>query len=69
MLEAAIALELLLGKFVEAAIIGALLAFNAWLSLIQEARARGALALLRQRLAVQARALRDGVCFSSQRKS
>jgi H+-transporting ATPase len=61
MLEATIALELVLGKFLEAAIIAALLVFNASLSLVQEGRARGALALLRQRLAVQARALRDGV--------
>jgi H+-transporting ATPase len=61
MLEATIALELVLGKFLEAAIIAALLLFNASLSFIQEDRARGALALLRKRLAVKARVLRDGV--------
>ena len=61
MLEATIALELILGRTFEASIIGALLVFNASLTLVQETRARGALALLRQRLAVQARALRDGV--------
>jgi H+-transporting ATPase len=61
MLEATIALELVLGKFLEAAIIAALLLFNALVSLLQEGRARGALALLRRRLAVKARALRDGI--------
>lgn len=61
MLEVTIALEMVLGKFLEAAIIAALLLFNASLSLVQESRARSALALLRQRLAVQARALREGV--------
>jgi H+-transporting ATPase len=61
MLEATIALELVLGKFLEASIIAALLLFNALVSLLQEGRARGALALLRRRLAVKARALRDGI--------
>ena len=40
MLEAAIVLELALGKYVEAAIIAALLVFNAALGLLQESRAR-----------------------------
>ena len=39
MLEAAIVLELLLGKRLEAAIIGSLLVFNAVLGLYQESRA------------------------------
>ncbi len=39
MLEAAIVLELLLGKYVEAAMIGFLLVFNAALGLFQESRA------------------------------
>jgi len=60
MLEATVALELMLGKFAEAIVIGALLAFNAVLSFAQEGRARGALALLRKRLTVRARVLRDG---------
>jgi H+-transporting ATPase len=60
MLEATIALEFLLDRFLEAGIVAALLVFNASLSVLQESRARGALALLRQRLTVQARALRDG---------
>ncbi|HEY6395582.1 MAG TPA: HAD-IC family P-type ATPase, partial [Candidatus Binataceae bacterium] len=61
MLEATIVLELAVGKSLEATIIGALLVFNASLSLFQESRARNALALLRKRLVVQARALRDGI--------
>ena len=40
MLEAAIVLELVLGKYVEAAIIAALLAFNAALGFLQEGRAQ-----------------------------
>jgi H+-transporting ATPase len=60
MLEATIALELVLGKRFEAVIIGALVVFNALLSFFQESRAQGALALLRSRLAVKARVMRDG---------
>ncbi len=60
MLEVTVALELLLGKRFEAGIIGALLAFNGLLSFAQERRAGAALSLLRQRLLVQARVLRDG---------
>ena len=60
MLEVTIILELYLNREIEAVIIGILLIFNAILSFIQENRAKGALALLRKRLTVQARALRDG---------
>jgi H+-transporting ATPase len=60
MLEITVILELVLGKNVEAVIIGALLVVNAILSFIQENRAQGALALLRQQLTVQSRVLRDG---------
>ncbi len=60
MLEAAIALELLLGRGGEAVAITALLFFNAVVSFVQEHRAQRALALLRRRLAVQARVRRDG---------
>ena len=59
MLEATVILELVLGKLVEGIIIGVLLVFNASLSLFQETRARSALELLQQRLAVRARVLRD----------
>ena len=46
MLEAAIVLELALGKYVEAAIIAVLLAFNAALGFFQEGRAQATLAAL-----------------------
>jgi len=61
MLEAAIALELMLGKFSEAAIIAALLVFNAALGFIQESRAQATLAALRSRLALNVAVRRDGV--------
>lgn len=60
MLALTIGLELVLGRLVEAAIFGALLVFNAGLSFAQEQRAQSALALLRRRLAIEARVLRDG---------
>ncbi len=60
MLEATIGLQIILGKLDEAGIIAVLLVFNAILSFVQENRANRALALLKSRLAVQARVLRDG---------
>ena len=60
MLEATLALELALGKRDEAVIIGALLVFNAALAFFQERNAAQALSILRQRLSIQARVLRDG---------
>ena len=60
MLEAAIILELVLGKYVEAAIIAALLMFNAALGLFQESRAQATLAALKSRLALNASVRRDG---------
>ena len=60
MLEAAIVLELVLGKYVEAAIIAALLIFNAALGLFQESRAQATLAALKSRLALDASVRRDG---------
>src|SRR5580698_10128638 len=62
MLEAAIVLELALGKYVEAAIIAVLLVFNALLSLLQEGRAQATLAALKSRLALNASVRRDGAC-------
>ncbi len=59
MLEATIVLQFLLGKRDEAAVIAVLLVFNAVLSFVQENRANRALALLKRRLATQARVLRD----------
>ena len=61
MLEAAIVLELVLGKYVEAGIIAALLFFNAALGFFQEGRAQATLAALKKRLAMTASILRDGV--------
>jgi len=60
MLEAAIVLELLLGKRLEAAIIGSLLIFNAALGLYQESRAQATLAALKQRLALNTSVRRGG---------
>jgi len=60
MLEVTVILELALGRQGEAVVIGSLLLFNAILAFAQENRAQAALALLRQRLSVQARVLRDG---------
>jgi len=61
MLEAAIVLELSLGKYFEGAIILALLAFNAALGFFQEGHAQATLAALKSRLALNAAVKRDGV--------
>jgi len=61
MLEATITLQWLLGRQKEAFIIGLLLVFNAVLSYLQESQSGKALALLRKRLSVQTRVLRDGL--------
>lgn len=61
MLEATIALQFALGKADEAVIISLLLIFNAVLGFAQEHRANNALALLKSRLAIQVRVLRDKV--------
>jgi H+-transporting ATPase len=49
-----VVLQLALGKYVEGAIIAALLVFNAALGLFQESRAQSTLAALRSRLALNA---------------
>ena len=59
MLEAAIVLEMVLGKYVEGAIIAVLLAFNAALGFFQEGRAQATLAALKSRLALNASVRRD----------
>ena len=59
MLEAAIVLELALGKWVEAAIIAVLLSFNAALGFFQEGRAQATIAALKSRLALSASVRRD----------
>jgi len=61
MLEAAILLEIGLGKYLEGAIVGSLLVFNAVLGFFQEVRAQATLAALKSRLALNAPVLRDGV--------
>ena len=61
MLEAAIVLELVLGKYVEAAVIAVLLVFNAVLGFLQEGRAQATLAALKSRLALNASVRRDNV--------
>jgi H+-transporting ATPase len=60
MLEAAIVLQIGLRDYVEAAIIAALLVFNAALGLFQESRAQATLAALKSRLALNAAVRRDG---------
>ncbi len=60
MLEAAIVLEVGLGKYAEAGIIAGLLVFNAALGFIQEGRAQATLAALKSRLALNASVRRDG---------
>jgi H+-transporting ATPase len=60
MLEAAVLLQLVLGKDIEAGIIAALLLFNAVLSFVQEGRAQSTLAALKSRLALTAIVRRDG---------
>jgi H+-transporting ATPase len=59
MLEAAVLLQLWLGQYIEAGVIGGLLLFNATLGFIQEGRASAALAALKQRLAPTALVRRD----------
>ena len=61
MLEATIALQFALGKPDEAAIIAALLLFNAVLGFVHENRANNALAMLKSRLEIHVRVLRDKV--------
>jgi H+-transporting ATPase len=60
MLEAAVVLEMALGKFVEGGIIAVLLVFNAALGFFQENRAQATLAALKKRLAMTASVGRDG---------
>jgi H+-transporting ATPase len=60
LLEAAIVLEVVLHKTIEAAVIGGLLVFNAALAYFQEGRAQATLAALKSRLALNASVRRDG---------
>lgn len=60
LLETSIVLELVLHKYYEAAVIAALLVFNAALAYFQESRAQATLTALRSRLALNASVQRDG---------
>lgn len=60
MLEAAVVIDLVLGRYAEAGVIGALLVFSAGLGFYQERRGKQAVALLRSQLTVTARVRRDG---------
>lgn len=60
MLEVAIIIDLILGRWAEAAVIGALLLFQALLGFYQERRGKRAIALLHSQLTVSARVRRDG---------
>jgi H+-transporting ATPase len=60
MLEITILLQFILGRYPDVVITLSLLLINGVLSFVQENRAQNALALLRQRLTIQARVLRDG---------
>jgi H+-transporting ATPase len=59
MLEAAVVLEIVLGKYIEAGVIAVLLAFNAALGFLQEGRAQATLDALKSRLALNASVRRD----------
>ena len=61
LLEAAIVLQVVLHKYIEAAVIGGLLIFNAALAAIQEGRTQATLDALKSRLALNASVKRDGV--------
>jgi H+-transporting ATPase len=61
MLEAVIVLSLILGNYANVYVIVALLVLNAVLGFFQEQKASKAVEALRQRLRINARALRDGI--------
>ncbi len=61
LLEVSIVLEIVLHKYYEAAVIAALLVFNAALAYFQESRAQATLTALKSRLALNASVERDGV--------
>nr|ATZ76300.1 Mn(2+)/Cd(2+)-transporting P(1B)-type ATPase [uncultured proteobacterium] len=60
MLEAAVLLQFMLHEYLEAAVIAVLLLFNGGLGMIKEGRARATLKALKERLALNAVAMRDG---------
>lgn len=60
LLEVAIILQLALGEYIEASVIGTLLIFNAAIGFFHESRAQSTIAALKSRLALNASVLRDG---------
>jgi H+-transporting ATPase len=60
LLEASIVLQMVVHKYLEAAVIAGLLIFNAALAYFQEGRAQATLAALKSRLALNASVRRDG---------
>jgi H+-transporting ATPase len=60
LLESSVVLEIVLHKYYEAAVIAALLIFNAALAYFQESRAQATLSALKSRLALNASVQRDG---------
>ncbi len=60
LLEIAIVFQLVLGEYIEAAVIGGLLLFNSALGFFHENRAQSTIAALKSGLALRASALRDG---------
>ena len=60
LLEIAIVLQLALGEYIEASIIGILLLFNTAIGFFHETRAQSTIAALKSRLALNASVLRDG---------
>ncbi len=60
LLEASVVLQIVLHKYVEAAVIAGLLVFNAALAYFQEGRAQATLTALKSRLALNASVRRDG---------
>src|ERR1039458_10421674 len=61
LLEASIVLQVVLHKYVEAAVIAGLLVFNAALAYFQEGRAQATLTALKSRLALNASVQRNGI--------
>jgi len=59
LLEATVLLEVILGKYVEAAMIFSLLVFNAAIGFFQESRAQATLTALKSRLSLTTAVMRD----------
>jgi H+-transporting ATPase len=60
MLEFTVIMECVIGKYLEACVIAGLVVFNAVVSFIQEEKAKSAVDMLRQKLAVKTRVKRGG---------